>query len=84
MGWVQLVRSTDGTGVWKKFEMDPFEPLGPSTHPFCFFGSMELAVDPDSPETLFAATDPSGKLLTQSSLGCWGGSPEAERLRRAG
>jgi hypothetical protein len=36
LGWVQLVRSTDGAG--KEFELDPFEPLGRSPHPFCFYG----------------------------------------------
>jgi hypothetical protein len=41
-GWVQLVRSTDGA---KEFEMDPFEPLGPSTHPFCFFGFAPVLFD---------------------------------------
>ena len=45
MGWVQLVRSTDGAGEWKEFEMDPFEPLGPSTHPFCFFGFAPVLFD---------------------------------------
>jgi hypothetical protein len=45
MGWVQLVRSTDGAGAWKEFEIDPFEPLGPSTHPFCFFGFAPVLFD---------------------------------------
>jgi hypothetical protein len=46
MGWVQLVRSTDGAGAWKEFEMDPFEPLGPSAHPFCFFGLRRFSSTP--------------------------------------
>jgi hypothetical protein len=38
LGWVQLVLSTDGESAGTEFEMDPFEPLGSSSHPFCFFG----------------------------------------------
>jgi hypothetical protein len=45
MGWVQLVRSTDGASAGKAFEMDPFEPLGPSAHPFCFFGFAPVLFD---------------------------------------
>jgi len=45
LGWVQLVRSTDGANAGKEFEMDPFEPLGPSTHPFCFFGFAPVLFD---------------------------------------
>jgi len=46
LGWVQLVRSTDSAA--KEFELDPFEPLGPSTHPFCFFGFAPLLFDAPS------------------------------------
>jgi hypothetical protein len=35
LGWIQLVSSTDLTGG---FRIDPFEPLGEVSHPFCFFG----------------------------------------------
>jgi hypothetical protein len=35
LGWVQLVSSTDLSG---EFRIDPFEPLGEVSHPFCFFG----------------------------------------------
>jgi hypothetical protein len=45
MGWLQVVRSTYGAGAWKEFEMDPFEPLGASTHPFCFFGFAPVLFD---------------------------------------
>jgi hypothetical protein len=45
LGWVQLVRSTDGASAGKAFEMDPFEPLGPSPHPFCFFGFAPVLFD---------------------------------------
>jgi hypothetical protein len=45
IGRVQLVRSTDGAGASKEFEMDPFEPLGPSAHPFCFFGFAPVLFD---------------------------------------
>jgi hypothetical protein len=46
IGRVQLVRSTDGAGASKEFEMDPFEPLGPSAHPFCFFGLRRFSSTP--------------------------------------
>jgi hypothetical protein len=45
MGWVQLMRSTDGASACKEFEMDPFEPLGPSAHPSCFFGFAPVLFD---------------------------------------
>jgi hypothetical protein len=45
LGWVQLVRSTDGASAGEAFEMDPFEPLGPSPHPFCFFGFAPVLFD---------------------------------------
>ena len=35
LGWVQLVSSTD---LFGEFRIDPFEPLGEVSHPFCFFG----------------------------------------------
>src|ERR1700759_596558 len=35
LGWIQLVDSSDEPGG---FAIDPFEPLGEVTHPFCFFG----------------------------------------------
>jgi hypothetical protein len=35
LGWIQLVDSSDAPGG---FAIDPFEPLGEVTHPFCFFG----------------------------------------------
>jgi hypothetical protein len=35
LGWVQLVDATD---LFREFRIDPFEPLGEVTHPFCFFG----------------------------------------------
>jgi hypothetical protein len=38
LGWVQLVRSTDSASCGEAFEMDPYEPLGRQSHPFCFFG----------------------------------------------
>jgi hypothetical protein len=38
LGWVQVVRSTDSESAGREFEMDPFEPIGQSPHPFCFFG----------------------------------------------
>jgi hypothetical protein len=35
LGWIQLVDATD---LFGEFRIDPFEPLGEVTHPFCFFG----------------------------------------------
>jgi hypothetical protein len=35
LGWIQLVESSDAPGG---FAIDPFEPLGEVSHPFCFFG----------------------------------------------
>jgi hypothetical protein len=35
LGWIQLVDSSEAPGG---FAIDPFEPLGEVTHPFCFFG----------------------------------------------
>jgi hypothetical protein len=35
LGWIQLVDSTDEEGG---FAIDPFEALGETAHPFCFFG----------------------------------------------
>ncbi|MGV1048901.1 MAG: hypothetical protein ACOYD4_10310 [Solirubrobacterales bacterium] len=35
LGWIQLVDSTD---LFGEFRIDPFEPLGEVSHPFCFFG----------------------------------------------
>src|SRR6201992_3600783 len=35
LGWIQLADSSDPPGG---FQIDPFEPLGEVTHPFCFFG----------------------------------------------
>jgi hypothetical protein len=45
LGWLQLVRSTDGITGGKEFELDPFEPLGRSSHPFCFFGFAPVLFD---------------------------------------
>jgi hypothetical protein len=45
LGWVQLVRSTDSPSAGEQFEMDPFEPLGRSQHPFCFFGFAPVLFD---------------------------------------
>lgn len=45
LGWVQLVCSTDNASEGAEFEMDPFEPLGPTPHPFCFFGLSPVLFD---------------------------------------
>jgi hypothetical protein len=52
MGWIQLVRSTDGASGGVSFEMDPFEPLGPVSHPFAFFGFLPTLFDAPSRDTI--------------------------------
>ena len=48
LGWIQLVRSTDNVSGGAAFEVDPFEPLGPTSHPFCFFGFLPALFDAPS------------------------------------
>jgi hypothetical protein len=48
LGWIQLVDSTDAPGG---FAVDPFEPLGEVTHPFCFFGFAPTLFDGPSRPT---------------------------------
>jgi hypothetical protein len=48
LGWIQLVRSTDGATGGASFEMDPFEPLGRVSHPFAFFGFLPTLFDAPS------------------------------------
>lgn len=45
LGWIQLVRSTDAASGGASFEMDPFEPLAPVSHPFAFFGFLPTLFD---------------------------------------
>jgi len=52
LGWIQLVRSTDGSTAGESFEMDPFEPLGRVDHPFAFFGFLPTLFDAPSREPL--------------------------------
>jgi hypothetical protein len=47
-GWVQLVRSTDSASRGEEFELDPYEPLGRLSHPFCFFGFAPVLFDAPS------------------------------------
>ena len=48
LGWIQLVRSTDNASGGVAFELDPFEPLGEVSHPFCFFGFLPALFDAPS------------------------------------
>ena len=48
LGWIQLVDSSDAPG---SFAIDPFEPLGEVTHPFCFFGFAPTLFDGPSRDT---------------------------------
>jgi hypothetical protein len=50
LGWIQLVRSTDGTSGGDEFELDPYEPLGRVPHPFAFFGFLPTLFDAPSRE----------------------------------
>jgi hypothetical protein len=52
MGWIQLVGSTDDASRGTSFEMDPFEPLGPVSYPFAFFGFLPTLFDAPSRETI--------------------------------
>jgi hypothetical protein len=48
LGWIQLVRSTDGASGGTQFELDPFEPFGRLAHPFCWFGFAPTLFDAPS------------------------------------
>jgi hypothetical protein len=48
LGWIQLVDSSDAPDG---FAIDPFEPLGEVTHPFCFFGFAPTLFDAPSRRT---------------------------------
>jgi hypothetical protein len=56
LGWIQLVRSTDGEGGGTEFDIDSYEPLGRTAHPFCWFGLTPTLFDapsrPSVPDTL--------------------------------
>jgi hypothetical protein len=52
LGWIQLVRSTDNASGGRDFEVDPYEPLGTSCHPFCWFGLTPTLFDAPSRPTL--------------------------------
>jgi hypothetical protein len=56
LGWIQLVRSTDNRSTGQDFEIDPYEPLGRTAHPFCWFGLAPTLFDapsrPSLPDTL--------------------------------
>jgi hypothetical protein len=51
LGWIQLVRSTDNRSGGRGFELDPYEPLGRTTHPFCWFGTTPTLFDAPSRPT---------------------------------
>ena len=52
LGWIQLVRSSDGSSRGASFEMDPFEPLHPVPHPFACFGFLPTLFDAPSRDPL--------------------------------
>jgi hypothetical protein len=52
VGWIQLVRATDDATGGTSFAVDPFEPLGPVSHPFCFFGFLPALFDAPSRDPL--------------------------------
>jgi hypothetical protein len=45
LGWVQLVADSQRGG---DFRLDPYEPLGAVSHPFCFFGFAPTLFDAPS------------------------------------
>jgi hypothetical protein len=47
LGWIQLVRSSDNASRGE-FELDPFEPLGATPHPFAWFGLTPTLFDAPS------------------------------------
>jgi hypothetical protein len=51
LGWIQLVRSTDNASGGEEFEVDPYEPLGRQSHPFCWFGVAPTLFDAPSRRT---------------------------------
>ncbi len=51
LGWIQLVRSTDNRSGGRGFEIDPYEPLGVSPHPFCWYGMAPTLSDAPSRPT---------------------------------
>jgi hypothetical protein len=51
LGWIQLVRSSDGASGGTEFELDPYEPLGRLPHPFCWFGIAPTLFDAPSRPT---------------------------------
>ena len=50
-GWIQLVRSTDNSSGGERFELDPYEPIGVTPHPFCWFGLTPTLFDAPSRPT---------------------------------
>lgn len=56
VGWIQLVRSNDNSSGGVEFEMDPYEPLGVSPHPFCWFGMTPTLFDAPSRQRLVDLT----------------------------
>jgi hypothetical protein len=67
LGWIQLVRSTDGASGGASFEMDPFEPLGLVSHPFAFFGFLPTLFDGPSRDPIVDMD-----WTAHSFLGCLG------------
>jgi hypothetical protein len=52
LGWIQVVRSTNGRSGAGNFELDPYEPLGLLSNPFCWFGLTPTLFDAPSRRTL--------------------------------
>ena len=51
LGWIQVVRSTDGLSEGRGFDLDPYEPLGRLPHPYCWFGFAPVLFDAPSRST---------------------------------
>ena len=52
LGWIQLVHSSDNASGGAGFEIDPYEPLGATAHPYCWFGLAPTLFDAPSRPTL--------------------------------
>ncbi len=75
LGWIQLVRSTDNRSGGREFEIDPYEPLGVTPHPFCWFGLAPTLFDAPS-----RGTRADLEWLAHSFLCFIGGAREARAI----
>jgi hypothetical protein len=75
LGWIQLVQSTDNRSGGDGFDLDPYEPLGEQSHPFCWFGLAPTLFDAPS-----RRLPPDMDWIAHSFLGFVGARCEARAL----